>query len=325
MKQEWLKILGIQSEEEIDKVNWEEVSYDKKLSEYFIKKYSNKVNWNFISKYQELSEKLIEKYSDKVNWYFISQYQKMSEPFIEKFADEVNWGELSYNKKLSEDFIEKYSDKVNWKYISIYQKLSEEFIEKFSDKVNWDFISKYQKLSESFIEKYSDKVNWYSICKYQKLSETFIEKHSNKVVWYYISKYQKLSPEFMGKHNLSKPENNWLYATAEEKKQAIKDCGKYEIDGDYVIAYKSTKRDGISYYNLQYVYEVGKVYESHCDCNIDEENSFGLSAWTKEGALEYYSDGELYKVRIHIDDIGALVKDGNKLRCFKLEVIEKIQ
>ncbi len=127
---------------------------------------------------------------------------------------------------------------------------------------------------------------------------------------------------------LSKPENNWLYATAEEKKQVIKDCGKYEINGDYVIAYKITRKDGISCYNFNYVYEVGKVYESHCDCNLDEENSFGLSAWTnwtKEDALQYYSDRELYKVIIHIDDIGALVKDGNKLRCFKLEVIERIQ
>ena len=57
---------------------------------------------------------------------------------------------------------------------------------------------------------------------------------------------------------------------------------------------------------------------------MDEENSFGLSAWTKEKALEYY-EGELYKVKIHIDDVGALVQKGSKIRCFKLEVIEKIK
>jgi len=106
--------------------------------------------------------------------------------------------------------------------------------------------------------------------------------------------------------------------------QAIKDCGEYEIDGDYVIAYKATRKNGISCSNFQYVYEVGKVYESHCDCNLNEKNSFGLFAWTKNKSLGYYPYGELYKVKIHIDDIGALVSY-NQIRCFKLEVIEKIQ
>jgi hypothetical protein len=86
----------------------------------------------------------------------------------------------------------------------------------------WDNIFQYQQLTESFIEKYSDKVNWDYIEKYQK--------------------YQKLSPDFMKKHNISKPENNWLYATKEEKMQAIRDCGEYEIDGDYVMAYKATRK-----------------------------------------------------------------------------------
>ncbi len=70
---------------------------------------------------------------------------------------------------------------------------------------------------------------------------------------------------------------------------------------------------------------MGETYESHCNCDLYDNNSFGLSAWTKEGALQYYSKGELYKVRIHIDDIGALVYENNKIRCFKLEVIERIK
>jgi hypothetical protein len=104
----------------------------------------------------------------------------------------------------------------------------------------------------------------------------------------------------------------------------IKNCGLYEIDGDYVIAYKSTRLNGVSIFNNQYKYQVGKTYNSHCDCNVNHEVSFGLSAWAKEKALNYNPDGELYKVKIYIDDIGALVQDDNKLRCFKLDVVEKI-
>ena len=96
------------------------------------------------------------------------------------------------------------------------------------------------------------------------------------------------------------------------------------MDGDYVIAYKSTQFDGFSVFNPLYQYKIGEIYESNCDCNVDHEISHGLSAWTKEEALKFYSSGELYKVRIHIDDVGMLVPKNNKIRCFKLEILEKV-
>ena len=136
-----------------------------------------------------------------------------------------------------------------------------------------------------------------------------------------ISIYHKLSKDFLKEFGLTKPENNWLYATNEEKREKVKE--KYELDGDYIIAYKSTKIDGYSTYNFQYQYEVGKTYESHCDCNLDNHNSFGLSAWTKEGALGYYSRGKLFKVKIHLNDLGAMISSG-KLRARKIEILEEV-
>jgi len=262
------------------------------------------MNWIEKSKEPGLTEKFIEKHSDKVYWYLISQYQNLSENFIEKHKDEVYWECLSINQKLSEKFIEKHSDKVDWCNILIYQKLSEKFIEKFSDKVNWNLISIYQKLSEKFIEKYSDKVYWIN-----------------------ISTCQKLSEEFRKKHKLQIPETCWIYKTKEEKLQYIKEKEvPYELSEDesFIIAYKSVKNDGYSVYNFQYHYEIGNTYESHCDCNVNNENSFGLSSWTKEKALEYYNKGKLFKVKIMIEDIGCFVHKDNKIRCRKLEMIEEI-
>jgi hypothetical protein len=63
---------------------------------------------------------------------------------------------------------------------------------------------------------------------------------------------------------------------------------------EYIIAYKAVREDYHSVYNWQYKYEVGQTYKSHCDCDLFEENSFGLSTWTKEGALEYYNKGKTY-------------------------------
>lgn len=74
----------------------------------------------------------------------------------------------------------------------------------------------------------------------------------------------------------------------------------------------------------KYFYEIGYTYTSKCDCNIDIENSFGLSAYTKEGALKYHNTGKLMKIKVHLDDLGCIVHKGHKLRCKKIEIIEQV-
>ena len=160
---------------------------------------------------------------------------------------------------------------------------------------------------------------------YQKLSEDFIREFHEKVDWNWISRYQKLTPEFTKKFNLEIPKDNMLYFSREQKLEILNngEGNPYEMEGDYILAYKSTRWDGHSTYNFQYQYKVGEIYESHADGNLDNKNSFGLSAWTKKGALDYESNGELYKVKVHIDDVVAIVHDKKKLRCTKIEIIEK--
>ena len=190
----------------------------------------------------------------------------------------------------------------DWYYISICQKLSEEFIKEFQDKVYWNYISQYQKLSEEFIKEFQDNVDWNCISIYQKLSEEFIK-------------------EF----NLSIPDNNWLYISLEDKRKAILSCGLYEIDNeDNIIAYKGCRNDGYSKYNFQYHYEVGNTYYSHADYDIENENSFGLSAWTLEKAKEYCND-KIFKIKCPLVKIAALVHNGYKLRCEEITIVEEIQ
>ena len=144
-----------------------------------------------------------------------------------------------------------------------------------------------------------------------------------------ISKYQTLSEEFINEFKLKIEDSCWLYWTKEEKLKYIKENKLDEvydlIDDKYLVAYKSAKEDGTSVFCNWIKYEVGNIYEDwHCDCNADNENSFGLSAWTKEKALEYHNNGLLFKVKIKIDDIGCFVHNGGKIRCWKLEVLEKL-
>jgi hypothetical protein len=214
------------------------------------------------------------------------------------------------------------ANKYSWEHISIYQKLSEAFIEKYADKVDLVYISMYQKLSDVFIEKHKDKVDWIRISMCQKLSEPFIEKYADKVEWYYISEYQKLSKPFIEKHKdkITLSDNSWLYKSGDYKLNAIKETGLYEIEGDYIIGYKGIRSNRYSKYNFQYQYMKGVTYESHADFNCDNENSFGLSVWTKEKATDYCNE-LVVKVKIHKDDLAALVHDGGKIRCTKLTVL----
>ena len=169
-----------------------------------------------------------------------------------------------------------------------------------------------------------NKVDWSHISRFQKLSESFMDKHFEDLDKYYISVYQKLSNEFITKHNLTIDEDNWLYKDKQFKLNYLKSIGTYEIiDNDYIIAYKSVRDDYYSVFNFQYFYEVGKTYEAHCDCS-SEENSFGLSAWTREEALKYYNRGKLLKVKISIEDIGRIVHNNYKIRCSKMEIVEEI-
>ena len=218
--------------------------------------------------------------------------------------------------------VKEFKDNVNWRWISTYQKLSEPFIRKFKGKVDWHCISIYQKLSEPFIREFKDNVYWYYISKYQNLSEPFIKEFKDNVCWDFISKYQKLSEPFIKEFNLKiDNKTNTLYWSLKKKLNLLKKYPQYEIiDNKYIIAYKGIRSDRYSNFNFQYKYEVGETYTSHCDCNLNEENSFGLSAWTEEKAKEYCSK-LVIKVKINIEDIGAIVHNGGKIRCKQFEVI----
>lgn len=257
-------------------------------------------------------------FSIQMNWIQISKYKYLCEDFIEKYADKVDWYYISMDQHLSENFIDKHTDKVDWNQISIYQNLSEDFIDKHTDKANWYFISIYQKLSEDFIDKHTDKIDWYSISKYQKLSEDFIDKHTDKVGRYSISKYQVITPEFADKHNIKI--NNNSQRTADEWKKMIEKTGLYECHENYFYAYKNIRNDRYSHFNFLYQYLPGETYDCFSDYSNDE-NSFGLSAWTETKAHNYNNNGIVVKLKVKYADITAIVHGSNKIRCKKITVL----
>jgi len=302
-----------------NRIDWDYISKNQKLTESFIRKFYRILNWKYISQYQVLSEDFIREFKDYVNWNLILRYQKLSEDFICKLQHKLNWDYISMSIKLSEDFIRKFKNELNWVFVSKYQKLSEDLIREFKNYVDWEYVSIYQKLSENFIKEFKNKVFWSYISKYQKLSENFILKFKDYLDLYCIARYQKLSPETIKKLNLKIDDNNWLYKDVEFKKNEVFKTGLYEFDGEYFYGYKGIRSDRYSKFNFQYQYLPGQVYEAHADFTSDED-SFGLSVWTEEMARDY-CDELVIKVRFKPKDIARIIHKNGKIRVTRFEVL----
>jgi len=92
----------------IDSLDWQHVSQYYRLSEEFIKTFSDKVEWDYISRNQKLSENFIREYQDRFCWKCISKYQKLSEEFIVEFEDKIYWNIAFAHQKLSITFRNKW-------------------------------------------------------------------------------------------------------------------------------------------------------------------------------------------------------------------------
>ena len=112
---------------------------------------------------------------------------------------------------------------------------------------------------------------------------------------------------------------NNSHRTPEEWKELVKSTSLYECHEDYFVAYKGIRSDRYSKFNFQYRYLPGETCECFSDYS-DEENSFGLSAWTEEKARKYCNE-LVIKVKINYEDVTAVVHNGGKIRCKRLTVL----
>lgn len=329
------------SEEFIEKhkdyVDWDRVSMFQSLSDGFIEHHIDKIGYENSARYQLLSEDFMERHFDEIKKYdFITSTQIMSEGFLKKHINDLNLSFACSNQCLSEDFIKYcedngYDDKLSWYLISIYQKLSEDFIEEHIEKLSLEQIFRYNKLSISFIKRHIFGVDLNIILKYQKYDDEFFEFVYNNEIgknyWPYFAKYHKFSDDMMKKYKVLGDGDyrfdNWLYITTEEKKNAVIKSNKYECYDDYFIAYKSVRKDGYSLFNFQYKYEKGGIYEGVCDCT-STDSSFGFGVGTMEFAETYGEKNwsKIIKCKVRYEDVGRLVHDDEKIRCFKFEVLE---
>lgn len=113
--------------------DWIEISYHKYLTEEFIEQNYNKVSWQIIVTDQKLSEDFIKKYTYIFNytcWFQLSNHQTLSEEFIEQYIDKLNIYNIFEYQNLSEKFIKKYIKKIKLEYP--FYEYDKKFIKKYS-------------------------------------------------------------------------------------------------------------------------------------------------------------------------------------------------
>ena len=304
-----------------DKPDWNYLSSNCILTEDFMDANVGMLPWDILSSKQVMSIEFMLKHRDRINWKMASANQYLPEEFAEHFPELVSMPHFVVGQPLSEGFLAKNKDKFGWHDVSRYQCMSEEFISEMSEYVDWSSLSQAP-LTETFIDANIDRLEPGFISVYQKLSKDFIKDHSKWLIPRLIADYQCDLPDG---YMPSSP-SSWYGKDIEYKRSYMKFVRSFDMDGDYVIAYKACRLDGYSTYNFHYQYAVGSIYESTADHNADKLNSFGLSACTYDCALDYYPH-RIVKVKIHLDDIAVVVpvselSPNYMIRCRKYKVLK---
>lgn len=247
---------------------------------------------------------------------------------------------------------------IDWKDVSSLYPLTEEFIRTYKDNVHWRTILRYQKLSVPFLTENIDKLRpyGYELSTYQRLTPEFIAANKSflkKIMWTRNQPRQTYDdvifmldnidgghfeylagmaiPTEAAEYMLAKDSGEWLTIcqsgwldnyvaqhTPQQTKAILESYG-YECYGDYFIAYKGIKANRYPKFNFSRQYNVGETYEDACYVGPGLYGP-GICVSTIQEAGRY-CDELIIKCEVRYEDVGAVLKDGLFMRCFKIKVL----
>lgn len=126
---------------------WKDLSEDYPFTAEMLEKYSDKLDWEEISHNRKIhwTVPMLEKFKKKINWKQLSENADddlLNPSTLEAFKDLWDWDELSENSNLpiTDELLEQYADRWNW------SKLIDNY---------WDF---YDGKGITFYEKYKEHI-----------------------------------------------------------------------------------------------------------------------------------------------------------------------
>lgn len=214
-----------------------------------------------------------------------------------------DWNNISMNYELSEDFIINFSEYLNWTLIYKYQHLTQHLIKNGNYVIDkFTYITKFQKLSEEFIIENINDLNLKLIWSNQTYSENLLKKIIKLINlndWNIISYTIKITDlnllQYINKNH------NWLYLDYNLRVNLI---SKYYniivIENDkYVECYKSVRSNFSSIYAPHIKYnKFNEFYETACDYNYNNYNSFGFGGWSYDDAKKFAHSKKIKNYKI---------------------------
>lgn len=209
-------------QQNLDKINWIELTMNKVISEDFIDQNAKNIRWDYIYLNESLNDEFYERHCGKIDWYIKSSYAgngnnnhiiryQYEGDFI-KFYQEKNieinkfnncscnedatlddhcfkckiWRQTLTNRR---DYMKKDKQKQG-DFSSLYRsiKLDMNHIENNINNMNWDSFCKYANIDTKFFDKYQDKIVWNAFSSNTNIDPSYYQKHANKLKWYEVCK-----------------------------------------------------------------------------------------------------------------------------------------
>lgn len=224
---------------------------------------------------------------------------------VSTLVSKINWVQMSMYTKVNTDslpetFLRQFVNYINWLHAYKYQKIPEDLLESTGyELIKWDIIVKFQSLTEEFMEKHIKKLKFELILRYQKYSENFILKHFTLSNWNIISYTIKITNPQLKPY--VKKENNWLYLCEELRLKLISThYNIVTIEGKkYIECFKAVRNNYTSIYAPHLKFNKRDFdYETVCDYNYNNFNSYGFGCWTFEEAKNFAQNKKIQNYKI---------------------------
>lgn len=246
------------------------------------------------------SMKMLNIYTISPKKFFNAWKKSNGSDSIKAMISNVDWIKMSMYYELPENFLLEFSEYIHWIYAYKYQNLSMRLLETTGEDITkWDIIVKFQDLTEDFMNKFQNKLKFNLVWLHQKYSEEFIKKHIDKVDWDIVSYRIKITDPQL--KPFVKKENNWLYMSEETKVSLI--SRHYTINiiegKKYIECYKAVRSDYSSIYAPHLRFDKREhIYETVCDYNYNNFNSYGFGCWTFEEAKNFAQNKKIHNFKI---------------------------
>jgi hypothetical protein len=191
-------------EENLDKVDWAELSGNEILTESFVLKHMDKIDWFNLSHNEAISENFVRHHIDRFDLEELSGRKTLSLEFFEYYYHRLYTAEMAKNIAIPWSFIsehfEDFDHEEYWPGICLKPYIPLNVLEENVDKLSWLHLCKNPTIPLKFFEQHMDQLCWSTLTANEGVPLEFLERHLDKIYWASIGQRLDLTHEFIVEH-----------------------------------------------------------------------------------------------------------------------------